>query len=51
MEITLDEHELEVICESLQEYEEALARAEPDTERLKELRRVFQRLHTLRTAK
>lgn len=51
MDITLEEQELEVICESLQFAEEQLAQSEPDSERLKAVRKVFQRLQTLRTAK
>jgi len=51
MEISLENPELEVICESLHSAEERMAESEPESERLKEVRRVFQRLQTLRTAK
>ena len=51
MEISLEAQELEVICESLQSSEQQLVEADPDGEKLKEVRRLFQRLQTLRTAK
>ena len=51
MEITLDDQELEIICQSLQHAEELLASDGGDEERLKGVRKVFQRLQTLRTAK
>jgi len=51
MDISLEAEELEVICNSLQWAEAQLAESEPDSERLKEVRRIFQRLQTLRFAK
>ena len=49
MDISVSEEELEVICEALQQVE-ADGEGVPD-ERLKVLRKLFQRLQTLRTAK
>ena len=51
MEVTLDEQELEAICESLQASEQQLAEGEPEGEKLRNVRKLFQRLQTLRTAK
>jgi len=51
MDISLEDQELEVICESLQSSETQLAESEPESERLTVIRKVFQRLQTLRTAK
>ena len=51
MDISLEDEELEVICESLQSSETQLAESDPENERLKAIRKIFQRLQTLRTAK
>ena len=51
MELTLEAEEMDAICDALQMTEQQLAESEPQSERLKAIRRVFQRLQTLRTAK
>ena len=52
MDITVSDQELEIICDALQQIETQAADAtDPDDERLKETRKLFQRLQTLRTAK
>jgi hypothetical protein len=51
MDVSLDEQELEVICDALQKAEGDLAESAQDSEELAAIRRLFQRLHTLRTAK
>jgi hypothetical protein len=51
MDVSLDEQELEVICDALRKAESDLAESAQDTEELTAIRRLFQRLHTLRTAK
>ena len=51
MEVSLTDEELAAICEMLKEREDDLAEREPEGENLKDVRKLFQRLHTLRTAK
>jgi hypothetical protein len=51
MDITVSEEELEIICEALQQVEGGAEGDGLPDERLKDVRKLFQRLHTLRTAK
>ncbi len=52
MDISVDEEELGLICEALQKLEAEETRNAPEADdRLKSVRKLFQRLHTLHTAK
>lgn len=51
MDITVSDEELEIICDALQQIETRAAETTAgDDDRLKETRKLFQRLQTLRTA-
>lgn len=51
MDISVSEDELGYICEALQKLESEVGNKDADEDRLKEIRKLFQRLQTLHTAK
>ena len=52
MDISVDDAELDLICEALQKLEaDATGSADEFDDRLKSVRKLFQRLQTLHTAK
>jgi hypothetical protein len=51
MVLSVSDEELDIICEALQQREQQAEPTSIDDDRLKELRKLYQRLQTLRTAK